>query len=43
MGQAAFADVPFLLEVPGMDGKGPDEENLRRLKQLRNEAGPPVA
>lgn len=43
MGHAAFADVPFLLEVPGMDGKGPDEENLRRLKQLRNEAGAPVA
>ncbi len=43
MGHAAFAEVPFLLEVPGIDGKGPDEENLRRLKQLRSEAGAPGA
>ena len=24
----AFKDVPFLLEVPGMDGKGPDLANI---------------
>ena len=34
---AAFADVPFLLEVPGIEGKGPDAENVRRLKALRAE------
>jgi deoxyribonuclease-4 len=31
----AFADVPFLLEVPGMDGGGPDKANLDILKELR--------
>lgn len=30
--------LPLLLEVPGFDGKGPDLENVRRLKQLREEA-----
>ncbi|HRC61823.1 MAG: deoxyribonuclease IV [Dehalococcoidia bacterium] len=29
--------LPMLLEVPGLDGKGPDFENVRRLKQLRDE------
>ena len=43
MAHRAFADVPFLLEVPGLDGKGPDAENVRRLKQLRDEAGAPGA
>jgi deoxyribonuclease-4 len=32
----AFADVPFLLEVPGLDGKGPDAENVSRLKRIRD-------
>ncbi len=36
MAHAAFADVPFLLEVPGFEGNGPDEENIRRLKQIRD-------
>ncbi len=36
MGHAAFADVPFLLEVPGMDKKGPDKPNLDRLKDIRS-------
>ena len=35
MGHPAFADVPFLLEVPGMDRKGPDKPNLDRLKDIR--------
>lgn len=41
MSHPAFAQVPFLLEVPGIDGKGPDRENLDRLKKLRTEAGAP--
>jgi apurinic endonuclease APN1 len=41
MSHRAFADVPFLLEVPGFDGNGPDAKNIRRLKQLRKEAGAP--
>ena len=35
MGHAAFADVPFLLEVPGMNKKGPDKPNLDLLKDIR--------
>ena len=35
MAHAAFADVPFLLEVPGTDRKGPDKPNLDRLKEIR--------
>ena len=35
-----FRDIPFFLEVPGMDGKsGPDKENVSRLKALRDEVG----
>lgn len=36
MSHRAFADVPFLLEVPGIDGKGPDAENVNRLKRIRD-------
>jgi deoxyribonuclease-4 len=36
----ALRDVPWVLEVPGADGKGPDEPNVRALKRL---AGRPVA
>lgn len=39
MGHSAFVDVPFLLEVPGPDGKGPDKENLDRLKAIRARLG----
>jgi len=42
MAHPAFADVPFLLEVPGMDGSGPDAENIQRLKKIRAEVGAPV-
>ena len=39
MGHSAFRDVPFLLEVPGTDKKGPDQENLDRLKNIRERLG----
>ena len=39
MGNPAFADVPFLLEVPGFDGKGPDRRNIDILKKIRQQAG----
>jgi deoxyribonuclease-4 len=32
--EPAFADLPGILEVPGFDGQGPDEENLARLRAL---------
>jgi len=37
MSHPAFRDVPFLLEVPGFTGKGPDRENVEILKRLREE------
>jgi deoxyribonuclease-4 len=39
MSHPAFRDVPFMLEVPGIDGKGPDAENVRRLKAIRTSLG----
>ena len=39
MGHAAFREVPFLLEVPGPDKKGPDKDNLDRLKAIRTKLG----
>ena len=41
MSHPAFAEVPFILEVPGIDGNGPDRENLERLKRIRDEVGAP--
>jgi deoxyribonuclease-4 len=35
MQHPAFADVPFLLEVPGPDKKGPDRQNVDLLKEMR--------
>ena len=35
LGNPAFRDVPFFLEVPGFDNKGPDKENLDILKGIR--------
>ena len=35
----AFRDVPFLLEVPGFEGNGPDRENIERLKAIRARVG----
>ncbi|MCH8297764.1 MAG: deoxyribonuclease IV [Chloroflexi bacterium] len=39
MGNPAFADVPFLLEVPGFEGHGPDRRNIDILKKIRQQAG----
>jgi deoxyribonuclease-4 len=41
MSHPAFRDLPFLLEVPGIDDQGPDLENVQRLKRLRAEVGAP--
>src|SRR5436309_11942621 len=35
----AFAEVPFLLEVPGIEDRGPDKENVERLKEIRAQVG----
>ena len=35
MSHPAFRNVPFLLEVPGFEKKGPDKENMDRLKAIR--------
>ena len=39
MSNAAFQDVPFILEVPGPDKKGPDKDNVDRLKEIRVRLG----
>ena len=39
MGHPAFRDVPFLLEVPGFEGKGPDQRNVDLLKDIRSRLG----
>ena len=39
MGHPAFRDVPFLLEVPGADGKGPGRADVDVLKGIREELG----
>lgn len=38
MKHPAFREVPFLLEVPGIEDTGPDIENVRRLKEIWAEA-----
>ncbi len=35
MGHKAFANVPFLLEVPGYEKQGPDKPNVDALKEIR--------
>ena len=35
MGDPAFHQVPFFLEVPGFEGKGPDQRNIQILKDIR--------
>ena len=37
MAQPAFRHVPFVLEVPGFAGHGPDSRNMRRARILRRE------
>ena len=39
MANPAFAEVPFLLEVPGFEGKGPDQRNMDILKKIRSQVG----
>ena len=39
MANPAFAEVPFLLEVPGFEGKGPDQRNMDILKKIRSQIG----
>ncbi|MBI4337763.1 MAG: deoxyribonuclease IV [Chloroflexi bacterium] len=39
MAHPAFRDVPFLLEVPGTEGSGPDRPNVERLKEIRAKVG----
>ncbi len=41
MSHPAFAKLPFLLEVPGIEGHGPDAQNVARLKRIRDEVGAP--
>ena len=40
MGNPAFENVPFLLEVPGFEGKGSDRQNIDILKKIRQEVTP---
>ena len=42
MGNEAFRDVPFVLEVPGQNKKGPDKENVDRLKLIRSRLSVPA-
>ena len=35
MAHPAFANVPFMLEVPGIEGNGPDVPNIDALKAIR--------
>jgi endonuclease IV len=37
----ALADVPFVLEVPGPDGRGPDAANVALAKSMRRSASEP--
>lgn len=43
MGHPAFQDVPFVLEVPGPDKKGPDKDNVDRLKDIRSRLSVPCS
>ncbi len=40
MKNPVFKDVPFLLEVPGLEGKGPDLHNIDMLKNIRGRVCP---
>jgi len=39
MRHPAFREVPFLLEVPGFEGDGPDKPNVDILREIRDELG----
>jgi deoxyribonuclease IV len=38
----AFVHLPFVLEVPGADGHGPDAANIKLAKRMRAGLGPPA-
>ena len=42
MANPAFRDLPFFLEVPGFEGKGPDQQNLGILRDIRARLAPEV-
>ena len=39
MGDPAFVEVPFFLEVPGFEGNGPDKRNIDIFKTIRKQVG----
>lgn len=39
MAHPALRDVPFLLEVPGLENQGPDKPNVDILKRIRKKVG----
>ncbi len=39
MGNPVFQKLPFFLEVPGVDGEGPDAPNVNALKAIRAQLG----
>ena len=39
MGTPELSNVPFVLEVPGFEGKGPDLNNVNILKKIREQVG----
>ena len=41
--EPAFSGLPGILEVPGLDGEGPDRENLARLRHLSGTTDPSPA
>jgi len=38
----AFKDVPFYLEVPGFENKGPDVQNIETVREIRERLGVPL-
>jgi deoxyribonuclease-4 len=42
MANAAFQDVPFYLEVPGFENKGPDIQNVDLIKDIRKRVSQPA-
>lgn len=39
MGDPAFVEVPFFLQVPGFEGNGPDKRNIDIFKTIRKQVG----
>lgn len=42
MADPAFRNVPFYLEVPGFENKGPDVQNMETVKEIRERLGVPL-